>query len=188
MKYKNDDRIWQINGWSPIRKNRKQFSYLTHHAHIWGWASWKRVFDLYEPEIPWFHTNYAFQTLEIFQNLDLKPRFLDFWYNNLKKCSEGFDTWDTQWLANMWHHNMYAIAPSKSLCGNVGFDHRATHTTRSGGVAFSYLPKLDLRFDNQELELDKKKINFYNEIHDQIGYKIGNNLFLQIQKTLRGIN
>ena len=57
-RYRNDKRIMAITGTNlvPERLRSNEYSYaFSNHNNIWGWASWRRAWDLYDYEM----SNYA---------------------------------------------------------------------------------------------------------------------------------
>lgn len=170
--FKSEQNIWQINGWTPLDHKRKDISlYETTHAHIWGWATWKDRWEKYDLElVTWEHRSLS--TQKIFQNSKVHKNFDIYWQKVLDDCLTGkIDTWDSQWLYSMWLHDSMAISPSKTLCGNVGFDRRATHTFNSGGEVFSRLPENDILLNSECFDnLDKSLANDY--LHDMLCYNL----------------
>ena len=48
-RYELDDRIGIISGNNFINTSKMEFSYyFTNFPHIWGWATWKRTWDMYD--------------------------------------------------------------------------------------------------------------------------------------------
>ena len=50
-KYRDDKRIMQIGGNSLIAEHHRDHEYsyfFSNHNNIWGWATWKRAWDLYD--------------------------------------------------------------------------------------------------------------------------------------------
>ena len=170
--FQNNEKIWQINGWTPLDDPKKDlFYYTTIHAHIWGWATWKSRWLSFDSElVNWSSKDFC--KMEIFKGTRVHRHFFKYWTEILEKCRAGkIDTWDTQWLFSMWLNDSLAISPSQRLCGNVGFDSRATHTPEAGGAIFSKLPKNDLVVDPNLLYQIDSTLNF-DLYHDIIAYKL----------------
>lgn len=183
--FQKDLDIWQLNGWTPLdEKERDVNFYQTIHAHIWGWATWKDRWNKFDLELESYKGK-NLSSMNFLSTKKLHKNFDIFWERNLYGCASGkVDTWDTQWLFSMWHNSGAAVSPTKRLCGNVGFDERATHTHESGGDIFSKLPDDELFLDNRNIRNLDKSFNF-DLIHDSICYKLDE--YNQKQITLSGI-
>ena len=49
VKYKENKKVSLISGWNPISEYKIGESYtFSEHPKIWGWATWKRSWNLYE--------------------------------------------------------------------------------------------------------------------------------------------
>ena len=170
--FENNEKIWQLNGWTPIEMDELDVNfYQTIHAHIWGWASWKSRWSKFDLEMSSW-TGDGISTLDLFRNRKMHKNFDKFWTSNLNSCGRGeIDTWDTQWLYSMWVNSGTALSPTKLLCGNVGFDERATHTATSGGEVFSRLPDNDVIFSLENL-IDFDSGYTHDLTHDVICYKL----------------
>ena len=55
-KYKDDERIMMISGdcFLPEKWQRNDSYAFTNFPHIWGWASWRRAWNLYDINMKWF--------------------------------------------------------------------------------------------------------------------------------------
>lgn len=125
-KYKNNDKIKMICGTSyqPKPLNSETY-YFSKYVHVWGWATWKRAWHLYnhslDEEVETDRKNIITQTFK-----DKREQKL--WENNLNLINNGFDTWDYQWMYWIWKDDGICIIPWKNLVSNIGFGDNATHT------------------------------------------------------------
>lgn len=134
-KYRNDGNIMHIGGtnFQDGKKIGNASYYFSKFNHVWGWATWKRAWDLYDVDIKKYP---EFISDEKFISLFPKRKEQKYWmkyfsqvYNNQK------DTWDYQWTFAIWYHNGLSIIPNKNLVTNIGFGQNATHTTVNSSVA-----------------------------------------------------
>ena len=126
IKYKDDQRIGHIGGTNPIAECEKDNSYyFSVYNRIWGWASWRRAWNLYDKEIKDWP---IIKEKKILHNLLRSKQEIDFFTDTLEQCYQGkIDTWDYQWfLARLL--NSKAIIPNVNLISNIGFGEDATHT------------------------------------------------------------
>jgi len=190
--FENHEDIWQLNGWTPLDNENLTVSiYKTIHSHIWGWATWKNRWDSFDLEMSAWKEQ-KLSKLPIFKDSDVHPRFDAYWKKTLNDCATGkINTWDSQWLFSMWMNNGFALSPSKRLCGNVGFDERATHTPTSGGEIFSRLPNGQVIFEPAAFYTYDSSLRF-DRIHDVVNYKLDEyieaTLLYSLYKLMRRIS
>lgn len=101
--------------------------YLSSYMHIWGWASWRRVWQTYDFDLN--HLSDDRMHAQLFK-LFPKPSAKYFWkiYQVMKR--HEIDTWDYQLFMNQQYYNRYAISPYVNMVENIGIGgHDATHTT-----------------------------------------------------------
>jgi hypothetical protein len=133
-RYKNDERIGVISGDLFINKSRiKESYYFTNFPHMWGWATWKRVWNNYDFNIrDWpkvRHTNMLKRKIG-------SRYYVEKWESIFNRTYDGkIDTWDYQFAFMLFTQNQLCIAPRVNLVSNIGFDSRATHTKNPGDKA-----------------------------------------------------
>lgn len=103
-------------------------SFFYREASCWGWATWKRAWDKFEPD--------AKVMMDYIKRNDLKDEFnirntTDFW-GMLKAQYKGrLDSWAIRWYASMFMHRGLALHPGRSLSQNKGFDKSGVHCDES---------------------------------------------------------
>lgn len=132
LKYKDDDRVWHIDGTTSqpgVAGTSYQFS---KYCLIWGWASWRRAWKHYDPAIKNFS---EFKSKNVIESVWRLPLVRKYWFKNFQQVYNGLvDTWDYQWLYTVWTNNGMSIRPSVNLIKNIGFDQDATHTTTTSDL------------------------------------------------------
>ncbi len=130
QRYSNDYSIMHISGSNLVQQNRwSSDSYIfTTICHIWGWATWRRAWKLYDV------------TMTTFLQEDKKGKPYDvvhnessarFWQKGFQQTYSGqIDTWDYQWVYAIWLNKGLCILPDRNLVQNIGFDAQATHTVK----------------------------------------------------------
>jgi hypothetical protein len=124
-RYKDDLRVWHIGGTNPIDSNSISSEYyFSEYNRIWGWASWRRAWSVYDVEI----TDWpAISRTGVIENLLGSSESKKF-TSLLGKVFDGeIDTWDYQWLLLRMLYGK-AIIPKVNLISNIGFGQNATHT------------------------------------------------------------
>jgi hypothetical protein len=130
QKYRDDDRIGHIGGvnFQFGRKTTPYSYYFSRYTHIWGWASWRRAWEGYDPNLALWPKVREEKWLRDFLGA---PSLVGYWTNIFEKVYQHrIDTWDYQWTYHCWAQNRLAIIPNTNLISNIGFDEEATHTVR----------------------------------------------------------
>lgn len=126
--YRNDHRIMHIGGtnFQDGRIRGDGSYYFSHLAHIWGWATWKRAWSLYDVSLSRFP---SVKNDEIFLSNFPTKRIARFWLRNFELVyTNQRDTWDYQWQFTLFFHKGLSIIPNVNLVTNIGFSEFATHT------------------------------------------------------------
>lgn len=107
--------------------------YFSSIPNIWGWATWKRAWDLYDvkmKDFPDFIKNRKIN--KIFKNLLVRRA----WLKLFRTAHDNkIDTWDFQWTYALFKNNGLSINPNKNLITNIGFGNNATHTKEKNDLA-----------------------------------------------------
>jgi hypothetical protein len=128
-KYRNDTRIRHITGCN-LQQGAKWGDasyYFSNRTHVWGWASWKRVWKDYEGALEKFDNC---QVKEYIQNIYADPLVADTWVNIFSDLKAGkINSWAYQLdFANLINNGL-AIIPNENLISNIGFGADATNTS-----------------------------------------------------------
>ncbi len=129
-KYRTDDRVKHISGHSLLNKPDGYTAsyFFSHYCTIWGWATWKRAWKLYQfnlaiADIDQLKEKYLRQN-----NRSLNINALESYFR--KSIKQKVDTWDYQWFYTVVNNMGLAAIPIQSLVENIGFDEFATHTKK----------------------------------------------------------
>jgi len=128
-KYRDDERIKVIGG-SNIQRGVngiRDSYYFSAICRIWGWASWRRVWDQYDFTLE----NIKEEEIEgILKYYFSKENIVEQWKKIFTdmKTTKKIDTWDYQLVFSIWKNNGINIVSTKNLVGNIGFGADATHT------------------------------------------------------------
>jgi hypothetical protein len=133
--YRADPRVYMISGHNFLRgKPRSDESYyFSRYTHVWGWASWRRSWRLYDADMKlWPALREDNWLLDLFGN----RKEADYWTRNFEMTYTGVtNTWDYQMFLTAWVNNMLTAIPNVNLVANIGFGSRATHTTSDSLLA-----------------------------------------------------
>lgn len=140
-RYRDDTRVMHIGGNNFLdnwKSNNDYSYYFSRSGFIWGWATWRRAWNLFDYDI------------KLYEKLKADGYFDNFFLNGLEKFYRlrkfdktverrgHVDWWDYQWDFSRYINSGLCIVPQKNLVKNLGFGAGATHTTneksRSAGM------------------------------------------------------
>jgi hypothetical protein len=128
-RFRDDSRIMMVSGDNfLLARDQLRYSYYFSRYHfIWGWATWKRRWALYDAGMrKWPEVRKEHNFLDQFSSLSERRH----WEDILDQTHRGrINTWDYQWAFAIWLNHGLTICPSVNLVKNIGFDKMATHTT-----------------------------------------------------------
>lgn len=121
-RYADNERIMHISGtrWNEEYPIHDCDYFFTKYDHIWGWATWKRAWDLYDFKV----TDYPLFKEKKILNIALNnsasiirnwTAILDDIYQRKVK-----HTWDYQWQYCIFKYNGLCINTVKNLVTNIG--------------------------------------------------------------------
>lgn len=145
-RYANDSRISHITGCNlqdGIKRGESSY-FFSNLSHIWGWATWRRVWENYDKNLTNFEledANSAFSN--IFDNEIILKAWLDK-FDEMKK--RKIDTWDYQFSFLNFFNNQLSIVPNVNLISNIGFNENATHTFNNSDL-YANIPLQHLEFE-----------------------------------------
>jgi hypothetical protein len=165
-RYRNEPKIAMISGDNfqkqPFSDESYYFSRIT---HIWGWATWRRAWALYDKELSTYDPRQASYLLTAIRN---DVNFVSYWHDRFQQTKSGvIDTWDYQWLWTCWSTGGLACAPGVNLISNIGFGADATHTT-GGESPFANLATASIQLplrDPTKIVPDVAKDNYIFRYH-----------------------
>lgn len=189
IKYQHNPKIQFIGG-SNFQNDKKRDNgsfYFSNYCHVWGWATWKRVWDNYEYNLE----NMNLEELKVI----LKNNFTDLkmqnrWYSTLSQMKlDPLDTWDYQLIYSIWRNNGVAIIPNVNMVSNIGFGKDATHTLNKNSVYANNSCKSLTSTNNLvgDIKVDKEadRYFFYNYENRTILKRLSNKLKIFINLSLQ---
>ncbi len=126
--YRHDPRIMHITGnnlqFGQVRGNASY--YFSAIPNIWGWASWRRVWNLYDTEMEKFPKfEEEKQMINVFPDKNTAD-----WVSVMAKniYDKKIKTWDYPLAFAIGINNGLCIVPNVNLASNIGFGAKAIHT------------------------------------------------------------
>jgi hypothetical protein len=119
-RYSLETRILMISGTNYLSDQIAQPYFFSEHFSIWGWATWRRAWKLYDVEIKEWTKSRSRQ--------ELKEKFTNPWiryhFSNTFDLLQGeyIDTWDIQWVFCGIMNRCLCLTSSKNLVTNIGIN------------------------------------------------------------------
>ena len=122
--YADDDHVGSIQGYQLPLGVTLQETYFLRYVGCWGWGTWRRAWELFEPD--------GRRLIEKFQS---KKERLEFdvdgsypFFEMLERQSAGeLDSWAIRWHASLFLAEKLSLYPSRSLVCNTGHDGSGVH-------------------------------------------------------------
>jgi hypothetical protein len=101
--------------------------YFTYFSDIWGWATWRRAWQLYDRDLSrWPKYKQARGFRSVFKGDASRESS---WSQYFDRTAAGeIDTWDYQWIYTVIEQGGLACYPTRNLVSNLGWHADATHT------------------------------------------------------------
>jgi len=126
-RYRDDQRIVHVSGETYRRRRGSDCSYyFSKYALTWGWAAWRRTWQLFDLDMrrwPGFRRQPEAEAM--FDTSDERA----YWHGTFQLMSEGKlpTAWDYAWLYACMTQGL-SIHPAVNLVTNIGSGNDATHT------------------------------------------------------------
>jgi hypothetical protein len=157
-RYKDDSRIGCINGTvHHSSKVNMTTSYdFCRSAHIWGWASWRRVWKNYDVNFD-FWNKYPKKRNDLFLNLKEKIYFSS-WIPDI--LNGKINTWDMQFDFLLRTQDQLSLSPSVNMVTNLGIGHtNSTNTTDKNKKAVSNLRAMSFPLRHPDYVMSNQSID-----------------------------
>lgn len=129
--FERNSEIGMISGSNLIdyKTQMKTLNGFSNYINIWGWGTWKRVWELHDTELTIPDIQKSFKNDSFWSNLSILEKH--FWKELLKMTVYFNNTWDFQLQFTFFRNNLLSVYPANNLVENIGFLENATHTTSS---------------------------------------------------------
>jgi hypothetical protein len=117
-KYRNDNRVGMVTGTNLLGAEVNSMEYLYSQIFsIWGWATWKRAWDLYDIQMDTWPSKNLKESLLYRYKPDLARYFIKTFDTHVAR---NIDTWDTQWVYTCIFNSLMCITPKANMVSNIG--------------------------------------------------------------------
>lgn len=127
-RYRDDERVMMVSGdnFQHGRRRTEYSYYFSRYTHIWGWASWRRAWALYD------HAMRAWPELRDggwLTDVLGERGAVEYWTRIFDDThGERNTSWGYRWMFSAWSNSGLTILPNVNLVSNIGFGEQATHT------------------------------------------------------------
>jgi hypothetical protein len=127
--FRDDRRVMSISGDNfQMGRNVTPYSYyFSRYMNCWGWATWRRAWQLYDRDMtlwPEFRDSGGLTAWS-----DGDDYFVRYWREIFDAAAGGkFDSWAYRFLFTCWAFHGLTCLPAKNLVSNIGHDQDGTHT------------------------------------------------------------
>ncbi|WP_207533779.1 glycosyltransferase [Desertivirga arenae] len=133
--YALEERVMHICAYMYPLKNASTLpeTFLYRAAGSWGWATWKRAWEYFEPNIDKIIQQFDSSKINDF-SID---RTMNFWkqVNEFKRGQNN--SWAIRWYASIFLKNGLCLNPAHSLIDNIGHDGTGVHSGKNSMYSVS---------------------------------------------------
>ena len=203
-RFRDDEKIMAVCGSSYAEPptNYKASYYFSYYADMWGWATWRRAWRLYDRDLSRWPEFKACGGLKALTGPS--PWREPYWTNIFDASRRNlFDSWGYRWIYSVIEHGGIACYPVQNLISNLGFRGDATHTIVNehqpqspranlslGKLEFPLVhPTVVARSEALERQIDAKRLDLISpsRIRRQIWVNRLHRLFTSPRSLLRNI-
>jgi hypothetical protein len=124
-RYRNEEKVMHIGAYMYALKDENlPQSFFYRAATSWGWATWERAWENFEPNID-----------VLLQQFDTKKRLafsientMNFWKQMRDFKRRKNNSWAIRWYASIFLKGGVTLNPSQSLVNNIGHDGTGVHS------------------------------------------------------------
>lgn len=122
--YKDENKVISIHGYIYPIKRKLPETFFIKGVDCWGWATWKRGWDIFEAD--------GKKLLDELKDKNLEKKFdINGSYAYTKMLSgqvaKRNDSWAIRWYASAFLKDKFTLYPGRSLVCNIGLDESGTH-------------------------------------------------------------
>jgi hypothetical protein len=123
-RYAADDRVMHIAGYMFPVRNAVPRAFFYREATCWGWATWARAWQHFEPDsnviLDWIAANDERRGFDVNDTMY-------FWEMLQQQASGRINSWAIRWYGSMYMRGGLALHPGTSFVQNDGFDGTGVH-------------------------------------------------------------
>ncbi|MDA8239843.1 MAG: glycosyltransferase [Nitrospiraceae bacterium] len=122
--YENEEKVISVHGYIYPVKGKLPETFFLRGADCWGWATWKRGWELFEPDGAKLFWELKNRGLEEMFNFSGAFPYMSMLEDQIKGKN---DSWAIRWHASAFLGGRLTLYPGRSLICNIGTDRSGTH-------------------------------------------------------------
>ncbi len=190
LRYQNNPQITSIAG-SNFQDGHKRGNasyYYSRHNRIWGWATWRRVWEQYDYYMSIATPDYIEQLVDKCFVRACDRKYWKMVFSRVVKDRMEDSCWDYQFMFLQWQIGGLTITPNKNLVSNIGDDPDATHTNWVGNPNLNRKTEelYPLRY-NDSIRVDNVADNYYMDNYILYRKNILQRIGRKMRKLFRGL-
>ena len=176
--YQNSPKIMHISAYMyPLAlADDLPETFLYRAVHSWGWATWERAWDDFNPDIDSLIAQFDKQKIIEF-SIDGK---MNFWKQILDYKAGKNNSWAIRWYASIFLKNGLSLNPSKSLINNIGHDGTGIHSN----VENTYAVEIHQHAIKEFPDTIQENQRAYEMVRDFLSRRKGN-IFKRVIRFIR---
>ncbi|HXH98622.1 MAG TPA: hypothetical protein VNI52_00005 [Sphingobacteriaceae bacterium] len=124
-RFADEERVMHIGAYMyPLNPQDLPESFFYRVATSWGWATWKRAWKEFEPDVNVLMRQFDSKMISEFS----VNRTMDFWRQMRQYKSGKNNSWAIRWYASIFLKHGLTLNPSQSLVNNIGHDGTGIHS------------------------------------------------------------
>ncbi|WP_026897702.1 glycosyltransferase [Daejeonella oryzae] len=128
IKYERDEKVMHIGAYMyPLntdKQNNLPETFFYRAATSWGWATWHRAWNNFEPDIEALSAQFDSKKIHEFSI----ENNMNFWKQMKDFKSGKNNSWAIRWYASIFLKGGLTLNPSQSLVNNIGHDGSGVHS------------------------------------------------------------
>lgn len=122
--YENEDKVMHIAAYLYPLNEELPETFFYPNTTCWGWATWKRAWDKFEPDAGKLVLQIKKGKLQYDFNINGSTNAYEMLLNQAKG---RLDSWAIRWYASVFLEGGLCLHPGKSLVNNIGHDFSGIH-------------------------------------------------------------
>lgn len=187
VKYENQPRVMQVCGYQfPIGIRAEHSAIFLPITASWGWATWKRAWDRFDPEAQGYEKLKT--DTELARKFDLNGtiRYTEMLMNQMEK--KNISSWAIRWWWTVFKADGISLFPDSSLVNNLGFGKDATHTKGPNPFrGFTFNPDYTITDFPETIEANEPHFQRLQSMYSKI-YPVNETIFDKIVRKLREVS
>lgn len=148
--YRDEERVISIHGYVYPVKTELPHIFFLKGADCWGWATWKRGWDLFESDGQKLLNELSLRKLTHRFDFDSSHGYTSMLEGQVSGMN---DSWAVRWYASAFLRDKFTLYPGRSLIHNTGNDESGTNCGASDNF--------DTDVSREPIRLDKIPIEEY---------------------------